>query len=227
MIIEDEEKVLEIARLLKAKGGTQGAAAEISRTLGVSGKDIGKVRRMIQQGIIIFNSEGEPQFTIPYDRVVKAIGGRGGKRHMLPEDISRETVIDAYKEQVAKSAKDQTDAMFILANALWQAIVPWFLRRGYTLEDLRTKPIHKTVLEYMEKGEKYDKLLPEYQQLKAENELLKAKTDPIIRLETALNYLIPKTALNLKILDELGADIEPLAKHYSRFITQYLQGGLS
>jgi len=211
----DEATALEIAKLLK-----QGDfATVICKKLGVSGRDVGRVHRMMREGIIVFNEYGEPKFTVPFEELEPFIT----RKRQSMEQVSRETVAETYRAQVAKAAKDQTDAMFILANALWQAIVPWFMRRGYTLEDLRTQPIHKIVLEYLDKGEKYDQLLPEYESLKREIEELRLRAEPFLRLERAMTEIIPKTYLYLAIIDEIG-NAEPLAEYYSKCLNRYLKG---
>jgi len=66
-----EEKALEIARMLKERKGEQGLAPVISHTLKVSGKEIHKVSKMIEKGLLAFSEEGEPYFITPFKQIEK------------------------------------------------------------------------------------------------------------------------------------------------------------
>ncbi len=216
----EETKLIEIARMLK-QGGV--SVAEISRKLGVSGHDIRKVRDMIETGLIVFNPDGEPRFTVPYSKIRAIETGRYRKRTLTPEELSRLTVVEAHQEALAEEARNQTDAYLTLGRAIFQAFTAWAIRKGYTLEDIRNMPIHKIITEALEKADEYDKIKPEYEELKKEVEYLRAKLDPITRLKEIAQQL-PTTVYTLAQLQELGADVTPLAKYIDKALTKYMVG---
>jgi hypothetical protein len=138
-----ELKFLEIARMLNQKQ----PIPVILKNLGVSGHDVAKVKEMIENGVIVFNPDGEPRFTIPLTKIKAITTGRLRKRTLTPEELSRLTVVEAHQEALAEEARNQTDAYLILGRAIWQAFNAWAVKHGYTLEDIRNMPIHKIIIE--------------------------------------------------------------------------------
>jgi hypothetical protein len=99
----------------------------------------------------------------------------------------------------------------------------WAVKHGYTLEDIRSMPIHKIIIEALDKADELDRIKPEYEQLKAENEYLRGKLDPLMRLKEVTAKL-PETILTLAYLQELGAEVQPVAKFIDRALTKYVVG---
>lgn len=227
-MLADEGKILEIARMLKNAENLPpeeriGYSAKICKALGVSGRDIGRVQRLIAEGLIVYNPDGEPRFTIPYDKIRRAIKP-GWRKSMTPEEISRETVVETFKEAVAEEAKNQTEAYLIAGRAGIQAVIAWLVKKGYTLEDIRAMPIHQIIIEALEKADKHDQLVEENRRLRQELELYRKETSPLVRLKTVTTEILPTTIANLVILQELGADVTELARHYDHLISLYLKG---
>ena len=218
----EQLKFLEIARMLNQKQ----PMPVILKNLGVSGHDVAKVKEMIENGLIVFNPDGEPRFTIPFTKIRAITTGRFRKRTLTPEELSRLTVVEAHQEALAEEARNQTDAYLILGRAIWQAFNAWAVKHGYTLEDIRNMPIHKIIIEALDKADEYDHIKPEYEQLKAEVEYLRQKLDPLIRLKDVTAKL-PETILTLAYLQELGADVQPIAKFIDQALTKYVVGPTS
>ena len=215
----EETQILEIARRINQRQ----PANVILKDLRVSGHDVAKVKDMIDNGVIVFNPDGEPRFTVPYTKLRAITTGRYRKRTLTPEELSRLTVVETHQEALAEEARNQTDAYLVLGRSVMQAFMAWAVKHGYTLEDIRNMPIHKIVIEALDKADELDRIKPEYEQLKAENEYLRGKLDPLIRLKEVTAKL-PETILTLAYLQELGADVQPVAKFIDQALTKYVVG---
>jgi hypothetical protein len=216
-----EEKALEIARMLKQRKGEQGLAPTISHTLGVSGKEIHKVNKMIERGLIAFSEEGEPYFITPFKQIEKYYLKR--EREMEPEEIAQKTVKDAVEGAVAEEAATQTEQYFILGKAIWQAFSNWAVKKGMTIDDIRNTPIHQTIIDSLEKADQVEPLKQEVQELKQQLSYLQGETNPIIRLKNTLKKSTD-ILTTLAILDNAGFNIEPLIPFYEKLINGYLTG---
>jgi hypothetical protein len=218
----EENQLLEIARQLNQKT----PIPTILKNLRVSGHHIAKVTDMIKNGLIVFNPDGEPRFTVPYTKIRAISTGKYRKRTLDPEELSRLTVVETHQEALAEEARNQTDAYLVLGRSIFQAFTAWAVKHGYTLEDIRNMPIHKIIIEALDKADELDRIKPEYEQLKAEVEYLKAKLDPLIRLKEVATKL-PETILHLDFLDELGINIDPITKIINEALTRYIVGEAS
>jgi hypothetical protein len=215
----EETQILEIARRINQRQ----PANVILKDLRVSGHDVAKVKDMIDNGVIVFNPDGEPRFTVPYTKLRAITTGRYRKRTLTPEELSHLTVVETHQEALAEEARNQTDAYLVLGRSIMQAFMAWAVKHGYTLEDIRNMPIHKIVIEALDKADELDRIKPEYEQLKAENEYLRGKLDPLIRLKE-VTVKLPETILTLAYLQELGADVQPVAKFIDQALTKYVVG---
>ena len=216
-----EEKALEIARMLKERKGEQGLAPVISHALKVSGKEINKVNKMIEKGLLAFSEEGEPYFITPYKQIEKYYLKR--EKEMEPEEIAQKTVKDAVEGAVAEEAATQTEQYFILGKAIWQAFSNWAVKKGMTIDDIRNTPIHQIIIDSLEKADQVEPLKQENQELKQQLAYLQGETNPLIRLKTTLKKSTD-ILTTLAILDNAGFNIEPLIPFYEKLINGYLTG---
>jgi len=216
-----EEKALEIARMLKERKGEQGLAPVISHALKVSGKEINKVNKMIEKGLLAFSEEGEPYFITPYKQIEKYYLKR--EKEMEPEEIAQKTVKDAVEGAVAEEAATQTEQYFILGKAIWQAFSNWAVKKGMTIDDIRNTPIHQIIIDSLEKADQVEPLKQENQELKQQLAYLQGETNPLIRLKTTLKKSTD-ILTTLAILDQAGFNIEPLIPFYEKLINGYLTG---
>jgi len=195
-----EEKALKITQMLKERKG-EGSAPAISHALGVSGKEIHKVTKMIERGLIAYSEEGNPYFITPFKQIEKYYLKR--EREMEPEEIAHKTVRDAVEGAVAAEAALQTEQYFILGKAIWQAFSNWAIRKGMTIEDIKNTPIHQVIIDSLEKADKLESVQQEIQELKRQLAYLQGETNPLIRLKTTLKKSTDIVAA-LAILDQAG-----------------------
>jgi len=217
-----EEKALAVAKYLaehKDKG-EQGLAPMISHALKVSGKEIHKVSRMIQKGLIEFSEEGEPHFVTPYKQIEKYYLK---ERELEPEEIASKTVKDAVEGAVAEEAAAQTEQYFILGKAVWQAVSNHLIKKGWTIDDIRNKPIHQLIIESLQKADELEPLKQENQELKQQLAYLQGETDPVIRLKKAMKIINEFGTLAI-VAEELGFNIDQLIPYYESLISSYLKG---
>jgi archaellum component FlaC len=215
----EELKILEIARRISRNEPIN----KILKDLEVSVEDVEEVKEMIDNGTIVFNREGEPRLTIPLTKLKAITTRRLRKRNLTPEELSRVTVLETHQEALAEEARTRTEAYLIIGRSVFQAFTAWAVKHGYTLEDIRNMPIHKIIIEALDKADEYDRIKPEYEQLKAEVEYLKQKLDPLTRLKEITTKL-PETILTLAYLQELGANVQPIAKFMNQALTKYVVG---
>jgi hypothetical protein len=81
MDFNEERKTCEIAQLLKEHQGEEGLAAFISKRLGVSGRDVGKVKQMMKDDFIVFNRNGEARLIVPASEFEYLIAGKTLAEH--------------------------------------------------------------------------------------------------------------------------------------------------
>jgi hypothetical protein len=215
----EELKILEIARRISRNEPIN----QILKDLNVSIQDVEEVKEMIDNGTIVFNRDGEPRLTIPLTKLKAITTRRLRKRSLSPEELSRVTVLETHQEALAEEARTRTEAYLTIGRSVFQAFTAWAVKHGYTLEDIRNMPIHKIVIEALDKADELDRIKPEYERLKEENEYLKSQLDPLIRLKDIAAKL-PETALYLAYLQELGADVQPIAKYIDKALARYIMG---
>jgi len=218
----EELKILEIARRISRNEPIN----NIMKDLEVSVEDVEEVKEMIDNGTIVFNREGEPRLTIPLTKLKAITTRRLRKRNLTPEELSRVTVLETHQEALAEEARTRTEAYLTIGRSVFQAFTAWAVKHGYTLEDIRNMPIHKIVIEALDKADEYDQIKPEYEQLKAEVEYLRQKLDPLIRLKE-ITAKLPETILTLAYLQELGANVHPIAKFIDQALAKYIVGPAS
>lgn len=217
----EETRILEIARMLHQQ--PRPPVSEISKRLGVSGHHIAKVQDMISNGVIVFNLDGEPRFTVPYTKLRAITTGRYRKRTLSPEELSRLTVVETHQEALADEARKQTDAYLTIGRSVFQAFMAWAVKKGYTLEDIRKMPIHQIIVEALEAKDRLPQVEEENKRLTEELEWYRAETDHLVRLRNAVDA-IPKTVSYLLLLDSLGFNVEPLADQIGKTMQLYLMG---
>ena len=218
----EELKILEIARRISRNEPIN----NIMKDLEVSVEEVEEVKEMIDNGTIVFNRDGEPRLTIPLTKLKAITTRRLRKRNLTPEELSRVTVLETHQEALAEEARTRTEAYLTIGRSVFQAFTAWAVKHGYTLEDIRNMPIHKIIIEALDKADEYDQIKPEYEQLKAEVEYLRQKLDPLTRLKE-ITAKLPETILTLAYLQELGADVQPIAKFIDQALTKYVVGPAS
>jgi len=215
----EELKILEIARRISRNEPIN----NIIKDLEVSVEDVEEVKEMIDNGTIVFNRDGEPRLTIPLTKLKAITTRRLRKRNLTPEELSRVTVLETHQEALAEEARTRTEAYLTIGRSVFQAFTAWAVKHGYTLEDIRNMPIHKIIIEALDKADEYDQIKPEYEQLKAEVEYLRQKLDPLTRLKE-ITAKLPETILTLAYLQELGANVQPIAKFIDQALAKYIVG---
>jgi len=215
----EREKYLEIARLLRQHAGEQGVASFICRTLKVSGKDLGKVKRMMDKGVIAFDEEGNPYFTINFADAKKAI--RTGEEDRA---VAEETVIGTVKEAIAGETKAMTEQYLILGKAIWQAVAQHFTKKGVSPTELRNMPIHQIIIDALEKADKYPKLQRKIKDLESELAMYRREVDPMVRLRESCRLIVEfmRVASLAKIA---GFNPYAMLPYYQNLINQYMRGG--
>jgi hypothetical protein len=215
----EELKILEIARRISRNEPIN----NIMKDLEVSVEEVEEVKEMIDNGTIVFNRDGEPRLTIPLTKLKAITTRRLRKRNLTPEELSRVTVLETHQEALAEEARTRTEAYLTIGRSVFQAFTAWAVKHGYTLEDIRNMPIHKIIIEALDKADEYDQMKPEYEQLKAEVEYLRQKLDPLTRLKE-ITAKLPETILTLAYLQELGANVQPIAKFIDQALAKYIVG---
>ena len=216
-----EEKALEIARYLKEHKGEQGLAPTISHALKVSGKEIHKVAKMIEKGLLAFSEEGEPYFITPFKQIEKYYLSR--TKEMEPEEIAQKTVLDTVEGAIAEEATTQSQQYIILGKAVWQAYANYAVKKGLTIDDIRQTPIHQEIIKALEKADKYELATEENKLLREQLTYLQGETDPMVRLKNTMKRTTDIITM-LVLLDDAGFNIDPLIPYYQNLLKGYLIG---
>jgi len=214
-----KEKYLEIAKLLREHTGEAGVATFISKVLKVGGRDIGKASRMMKKGIIAFDEDGNPYFTINFEDVTKAL-----ETSKEDSEVAEDMVVGTVKEAIAGETKAATEQYLILGKAIWQAVATHFAGKGITPQQLRNMPVHQIVIDSLKKAEKYDKLQKKVKDLEGELSMYRKEVDPMYRLKEACALIVKfmRTASLAKIA---GFNPYAMLPFYQSIINQYMQGG--
>ncbi len=221
--LEKAEKLLEIARYYNEHKSERLLASKLAAELKVSGKTVGKVRRMINTGIIAFNEKGEPYFTVPFEEVEEEIFKK--KKMKSPETISKTTVAKTYQKAIAEESKSQTEQYLTLGRAIWQAFMQWAVKKGYTIDDVRRIPIHQIIIESLQKADQLEETQKILKETNEQLNMYKREVDPIMRLRQAATLI--KDFLTFAVYAEtLGFNIEDtdIIPYYQNLIGAYLKG---
>jgi len=215
---EDQEKYLEISRLWHEHQGEQGVASFICKELKVSGKDLGKVKRMMEKGVIAFDPEGQPFYTISFEDAERAV-----KSSKEDSAVAEDTVVDTVKGAIAGETKNQTENYLISGKAIWQAYASYAAKKGIDLEELKTKPIHQWVLDSLEKAEKYESLKNKVEALEDELAIYKREVDPVMRVKDAIR--LTNEFNKARVIAKMwGFPTRPLVKQYVELLYAYIGG---
>jgi len=231
------EKYLDIAQML-----SQGMyIPEITKKLKVSGKDVGKVRRLLENGYITFDPNGNAKFSAPrqeieafleeYDATRKRIRREAFEKPKgrPPKDVS-EAASDAVeailKEETAAEAQTRTRQYFQIGKTVAQAYWKWAQKRGIPLEEAVRHDIGKIVSEALEYHARAKELEKRVMELEDALRAYAKEVDPIVRLRKAARIITD--FIQFAALAEIaGFNIEesPLVDHYQKLIEYYLKGG--
>lgn len=216
---EDRDKYLQIAELWHQHEGEQGVASFISKTLKVSGKDLGKVKRMMDKGVIAFDPEGQPFYTISFEDAERAV-----KSSKEDSAVAEDTVVDTVKGAIAGETKTQTEQYLILGKAIWQAVATFAAKRGISPEELKGMPVHQMVLAALENSEKVDPLERKVKDLEGELGMYRREVDPMYRLKESCALIVEfmRAASLAKIA---GFNPYTMIPHYNKVINEYMKGG--
>lgn len=214
----ESEKYLEIARLLRQHAGEKGVASFICKSLSVSGRDLGKVKRMMNKGVIAFDDEGNPYFTISFDDAKRSI-------RSAAEDtaVAEDTVVGTVKEAIAGETRTMTEQYLILGKAIWQAVATHFSKKGISPQELRNMPIHQIIIDALEKADRCPKLENKIRDLEGELAMYRKEVDPMYRLKESCRLIVEfmRTASLAKIA---GFNPYAMLPYYQDLIDRYMKG---
>lgn len=237
--MEDRKELfLKIARMLARKVHI----SEICSELNVSGKTVGAVKRLIDNGYISLDEKGRPAFTTSFDEAEefleeyqikrkairdRALGRKRGRPSTKPATAS-EAVEAVLKGEVTREAEGRTRQYFAIGKAVASAYWKWAQKHGIPIEEAVKQDVGKIVTKALEKEVEYDKLVKYAVALEEELRIARKEADPIARLRRAAALInrFTELALATEIAEEvLGTPIlnlDPIARHYNRIINLYL-----
>jgi len=215
----ESEKYLSIAELLKRHQDEPRVASFISKSLKVSGKDIGKTKRMMEKGIIAFDEEGNAYYTVNFEDAKKSI-----ETSKEDKEVAEETVVGTVKEAIAGETKAATEQYLILGKAIWQAVATYFAKKGISPQELRNTPVHQIIIDALDKADKYPRLEKKIKELEGELAMYRKEVDPMYRLKESCSLIVDfmRVASLAKIA---GFNPYAMLPYYQKLINQYMKGG--
>ena len=219
-----EEILLDIARYLKEneEDPSKLATSVLTKTLKVSGRQYGETKRLIAEGMIVYDEEtGEPFWTVPYSKLQTAIQTTAQTREQ-----AETTVFGVTLKTIADETEAVTKQYYILGKAVWQGIAQWSARKGITPQQLAKMPLHEMVLDGLDKRDRFSNLEREVLDLKETVKLLQGETDPVIRIREACALLVDFVK-SLSLAELAGFRIESggIIDFYQSLLNKYIKGG--
>jgi hypothetical protein len=227
---EEKEKILTIARLWHKYQHDHRAVHKISREGRVSGRDVGKVKRLIDDGYIDFDANGEPFFTKPPEELEARLEAMKPRLPDRKDQVALEAVEGRVEEHIASEARGNTDMYITLGRVVWEVYADWAAKKGMNLANIEANAPHIAFRRALEKELKYDRLVREYRNLLEALRIYEAEADPLVRLRKAgklINRFVELAVANEVISEALGTrliDTKRYADYYSRVLTAYLKG---
>jgi hypothetical protein len=197
-----EEKYLRIAEMLA--GGGPGLASRITKELRVSGRDIGRARRLVEDGFIAFDGEGKPFFARPVEEAERFLGSRGregegdagGKERGNVGDGASSTAAGAVERvvqgEVASEARARTSQYLVVGKLTSRALRRYAQAKGIPVEEfveMSGEDLGRTVVEAMDYVTRGKKIEEENRRLREENAFLNRQINPLGRLQIATEFL--------------------------------------
>lgn len=221
--ITSVKRIGQIAASVHKYQGQPQAAAKTCKEAKCGGKTVKLVTDMIMDGNIVFNDEGEPQILLTMEKIVERYGGTENK--LTIKDQSEAVAFETLMTESASEGRGVVLRWAKLGKAVEQAIIPYLLKKGWTLEDIVDKPIHGTLLTALNKEELVEPLQSENQELRSQLEFYKRETSPAIRAKEMMRVLnefieIVVDAAN-KGIDLTGTEV---VQWYDRLLAGYLTG---
>lgn len=240
------EKYLKIAGMLTSGG--PGLASRITKELRVSGREVGKARRLLREGFIAFDEGGEALLH-------EALRGRrgfhrGGKGSLRGEgrrgggsraEATAEGAVDRVVQgEVASEAKARTSQYLVVGKMVSRALRGYAQKKGMPMEEfleMSGEELGGTVVEAMEYVTRAKGIEEENRRLREENAFLNRQMDPLGRLEIATEFLL--RFLNFMAAAKvLGVNLRnsPAVEYYQKLLdgilvgeipTEWFQGGRS
>ena len=230
-MVPKPEQYLAIAKLLREYSKDPEKKRQmmplITQELHVSGRDVGKVTKMIDQGFIVYDKRDIPAYTEDMD-VIELKMSKGRPPAIVSTD---DAVVRTVQEEIRSESVTSTQQYLILGKAVWAAYTRWAARKGLSVEDIKKTPAHEVIIRALEKEAAYDRLEKTVRELQEDLNIALKEADPIQRLRQAGSLINRFTELALinEITEEaLGVpllNMEPLAKHYNNMINAYLTYG--
>lgn len=218
----EEEKVLQVVKWFHdhKDEDQRGVISRICRELAVSGRTVGRARRYLNDGLVQFNEQGEPYYTVDFTQKNTriAMDERATER-------AQKTVIDGVVGAIADETATITKQYYVLGKAVWQGMMQWASRHGYTPQQLAKMSVHEIVLDALEKRDRYPEILEENKQLQNTVTFLKGETDPMVRLKASCSLIIEFTkAISLAELAGFNVETSGLIEHYQNMLNNYMRG---
>lgn len=226
-----KEKYLEIARTLKAM--PRASINIITHQLGVSGKTVGDTRKLIKQGFIIYDEQGQPKLTVTLEEAEQFLdkykANRFGRQPKFKHpETAEEAVVKAHLRGIAEEAEALHDQYTTLGRVIWTAYTNWAAKKGLDISRIREMPIDKAVTRALEKEAEYDKLKAEVEALKEQLAYWHMRADPMGRLEIGLEMFRRwmELCVNAKAL-RINLAGSPISAYYERQLERFLMGKVS
>lgn len=186
------EKYLRIAEMLA--GGEPGLASRITRELGVSGRDIGRARRLVGEGFIAFDGEGRPFFARPAEEAERLLGSGGRERGVGggASSTAEGAVERVVQGEVASEARARTSQYLVVGRLVSKALRRYAQAKGIPVEEfveMSGEDLGKTVVEAMDYLTRAKRIEEENRKLREENAFLSHQIDPLGRLQIATDFL--------------------------------------
>lgn len=234
---EGLDKYLAIAKALRDTKGKVGAVKFITGALKVSGRDVGKTKKLIEMGLIRYARDGYPEFTVSEEKVLEVLGEMKKTKRPPPppppsveeltsrvEDESARSVTEAVVAEVAREASERAQQYINLGKAVRELVVKHAPSLGYTPEQISSgvdiDKLVREALSYLAIGKDLEE---ENKRLRSALAFYVSRLDPVVRLERAME-LLTRFAEFALLADALGFDVErmPLAKRYEEMVSKYL-----
>jgi len=221
--IPNLERLKSIAAAIFKYQGQAEAAAKTSREARCGGRTISLVNEMIKEGDITFTEESGPQLLLTWEQYVEKYGV---ENKLTIKDQSEAAAFEELRNQSASEGRGVILRWAKLGKAVEQAVIPYLLKKGWTLEDMANKPIHGILLAALQREELVEPLQSENEELRSQLQFYKRETSPAIRAKDMMWTLIEFLKQVDKFEGKYHIDITgtELVRWYDKLLAGYLTG---
>ncbi|MEM2163697.1 MAG: hypothetical protein QXR62_04655 [Candidatus Bathyarchaeia archaeon] len=223
---EKKEKLLRVAEMLhRYKGtGVKQLSMFISKTLKVSGRDVGLAQRLMDAGVITITENGE---AIWNDETEEKLREEMLANTVIDTSTAKTAVETTVQTHIAQRATVETEMLLKAGEAYRREMTTYLIEHGVKPEEWANRDPDQVIKEAFKALREVPNLRRENENLRKIVQLYEERLDPDIRLQKGIEMLTTALLLD-RIYEAFGIDFinSKAGKTYLQLIDKFIGGDI-